>query len=531
MYESSSSSRPPKKRSTPGFRSTVTPDERKTILHAIEEAEKEMKGYDAEINRLKASIVLLEGKRNRLSSTVTKYRASLSLVHRLPPEILAEIFKECCFEASYASNRPSFPPSSVVLSTVCGRWREVALSTAALWSSISINTSFWPPLKHEKLFRATQMLISRSKRHPLTIRFRSFFNHTTDVMKLLIQNCDRWYDVELALSRRILGHYVFHDIQGKVPLLKELTLSCSGEGPVDEPLDVFRDAPALRTLRLSSTMVSPKVILPWHQIHSLILEGCTNSQLYSTLLLFPHTRNIEITEVISDEDVSIPGSSILSNARMLYISINYDDELTLLDHLFTFLELPKLQTIRIHQLESDGHWDGTPLRECLLKSSCIVTSLRFDGLPISDEHMISLLQLLPNLELLHLQEPSLSSPQNMIVTHRFLQRLTAHSEFRDWEVAESSSGSGVMIPRLKDLTLSIYSVPLDQQALVDAITSRWIPDEDPLLNGGLRSLRKICLIVDVLDEDSSSKDEVDFGPLLSLKCFTDVGLDVNIEIR
>ncbi|KAJ8092878.1 hypothetical protein PM082_023511 [Marasmius tenuissimus] len=505
------------------------------ILHAIEEAEKEMKGYDVEINRLKASIVLLEGKRNQLSSTITKYRASLSPVHRLPPEILAEIFKGCRCEISHGSIWPSVPPSSVVLSMVCGRWREVALSTTALWSYISIVTGSWPPLKHEKLFRATQMLVSRSKRHPLTIRFFSFHNSTPDVMDLLIQNCDRWYDVNLALSQMSLRHYVFRDIQGKVPLLEKLNLTYTGESPARELLDVFGDAPSLHTLHLSSDMVSSEVTLPRRQIHSLALCDCVDSCIYLMLPFFPHASEIEVYRVGIDDDFNNPGAVISSDARSLSITIDDDGQWPLLDRLFTIMELPKLQKIHIEQYDySDRHWDSMPLRQCLIRSSCVLTSFHLDGLPISDEHIISLLQLLPYLEVLHIVDPNAQTfppSQNMIVTHNFLQRLAARSEFQDWEMVETSSSSGVVVPRLKDLTLFVSAASLDQQALVDAVTSRWIPDEDPSLNGGLYCLRKVRLIVNIWSEGESLDDEVVLGILLALKCFVDVGLDVNIETR
>ena len=213
----SDTSRPSDKRPTPRFRSAVTLDERGTTLPTVEEAEKDLTGYDTEANRSKAVITIVESKRDQLSlsSPRARYRASLSPVHIIPPEILAGIFEECC--TVRMSLHPSIPPPPVVLSAVCNHWREVALSTAALWSLIKIRMGHWPNAKQRKLLRATQMFISRSKRHPLAILFHSAAlsdNHAfaPDVMDLLVKSCDRWHDVSLTLSSGSTRHPVFRNI-------------------------------------------------------------------------------------------------------------------------------------------------------------------------------------------------------------------------------------------------------------------------------------------------------------------------------
>ncbi|KAJ6551896.1 hypothetical protein B0H19DRAFT_1264517 [Mycena capillaripes] len=55
----------------------------------------------------------------------------------MPPEIIAEIF------GNFLPNYPGFPPQSGILSPlvlcqICQRWREIAISTPALWNAVAI---------------------------------------------------------------------------------------------------------------------------------------------------------------------------------------------------------------------------------------------------------------------------------------------------------------------------------------------------------------------------------------------------------
>ncbi|PIL26337.1 hypothetical protein GSI_12093 [Ganoderma sinense ZZ0214-1] len=61
------------------------------------------------------------------------------LTRKLPAEILAMIF--CCWKDSCGSNRHGISADWVRSTWICKRWREVALETPALWSSVLISPS------------------------------------------------------------------------------------------------------------------------------------------------------------------------------------------------------------------------------------------------------------------------------------------------------------------------------------------------------------------------------------------------------
>ncbi|KAK7041715.1 hypothetical protein VNI00_009004 [Paramarasmius palmivorus] len=80
------------------FRSVVTDSDRNIISQFLLDAENEMKEYQLEISRLKASVLLLENKREGLRKKMDHYRSLLSPIHRMPTEILARIFSYYCHD-------------------------------------------------------------------------------------------------------------------------------------------------------------------------------------------------------------------------------------------------------------------------------------------------------------------------------------------------------------------------------------------------------------------------------------------------
>lgn len=88
---------------------------------------------------------------------------SLLLISRLPPELLACIFKILSLSNPPNSHHSGYHTSSklgwIPVSHVCRHWREVALHSPDLWSDIAFNIGpFW-----------TQAMLERSKSAPISI--------------------------------------------------------------------------------------------------------------------------------------------------------------------------------------------------------------------------------------------------------------------------------------------------------------------------------------------------------------------------
>ncbi|KAJ7500974.1 hypothetical protein B0H11DRAFT_752822, partial [Mycena galericulata] len=81
----------------------------------------------------------------------------------LPPEITSHIFLKCL--PFHGRVQPSATKAPLVLARVCRQWRDVALATPRLWSSIDFNAEDDSPDNGKiPLFRTW---LSRAKRSPI----------------------------------------------------------------------------------------------------------------------------------------------------------------------------------------------------------------------------------------------------------------------------------------------------------------------------------------------------------------------------
>ncbi|KAJ6490751.1 hypothetical protein C8R47DRAFT_458407 [Mycena vitilis] len=80
---------------------------------------------------------------NQYTPVKTEGRLRFAAVLRQPPEILAEIFLHCLPEAHEAMSPSGVPSPSLMaaplLCVICRRWRDVAVTTPALWRSLYID--------------------------------------------------------------------------------------------------------------------------------------------------------------------------------------------------------------------------------------------------------------------------------------------------------------------------------------------------------------------------------------------------------
>ena len=88
---------------------------------------------DDDISHVQMLLDELRRKRELLPKFITEHNAILTPIRRLPAEILAEIFV-LCMNSDISSFAPTQSP--LLVGQVCKVWRQVALSTQTLWSSI-----------------------------------------------------------------------------------------------------------------------------------------------------------------------------------------------------------------------------------------------------------------------------------------------------------------------------------------------------------------------------------------------------------
>ncbi|KAL0068401.1 hypothetical protein AAF712_004479 [Marasmius tenuissimus] len=135
----------------------------------------ELNRLNSEIHHLRSTLGYLLSQREKLQSFVNSHRALISPIRRLPPEVLSEIFVHCLQDKDRNPTR-SVTEAPLLLTFVCRRWREIALSTARLWRGIHI---YFPSVtkRHEQRFKeiaerrseGVKAWLSRSGSLPLSI--------------------------------------------------------------------------------------------------------------------------------------------------------------------------------------------------------------------------------------------------------------------------------------------------------------------------------------------------------------------------
>jgi hypothetical protein len=216
-------------------------------------------------------------------------------VQRLPPEILVAIFEETIgLRCIQCLPSPPVPVPLLVISSVSNYWRQVTISTPALWSHVDIG-------KNNAHLRV-KLWIERSQNHPLFVHLNAFTTSQAipKVIELLAPHVSRISSFQLRDITRNLGHK---------PTYAMLDLLRGGLAPVKKLFVTYRDSGShaeeerfpsaswdefllpLRVLDLENVWVN------WGSsafvgLVSLRIEFPRNTPTSSSHSLFPTSRNI-----------------------------------------------------------------------------------------------------------------------------------------------------------------------------------------------------------------------------------------------
>ncbi|KAH6911003.1 hypothetical protein BKA70DRAFT_50757 [Coprinopsis sp. MPI-PUGE-AT-0042] len=169
-------------------------DEAVAIQKLIESVEPQIVSLDAEIEAMKQ-------RRAIYASFVADHRALISPIRHMPSDILRSIFSYC---VPYAAPEKVMQASEapLLLAQICSHWRDLAIKTPILWSTIFLKIPEPPHIrsyahqasydkwrrKLESLTSAATTWLSRAEGCPLTISFRGIdLNGFSILEKALIQ--------------------------------------------------------------------------------------------------------------------------------------------------------------------------------------------------------------------------------------------------------------------------------------------------------------------------------------------------------
>lgn len=457
----------------------------------------------------------LKAEAKRLTREIAQLKRITSSIRRLPDDVLSEIFlagldenllvKECL---SHFSNMRRAP---WIFTTVCSRWRNVALSFPRLWSTITLQLDRRrekdPDAVHTGFL--LKLLLERSASHPLNIGLQildldTFVPeaHETIIQLLLPSSC-RWkcgvFNLPLSLFQSL------SPIKSSLGALQALSIRIldyiPGEGELDLISTFF--APNLRTLKcfnldfpLDFTLPRDIVRYEWN---------CGRGRPFASRHLDVLRQTINLEEATLDcsmASIGGPGESplCLPKLRRLYIE-TYDQ----IDNrngpchtlLFHNIIVPALEDLRMDL------WDLRAQTGCIFsllhRSRCPLKTLALDVEYLTGWELIQMLELVPTLTTLDISVwAGGEEGERQGICDEVVARLTRRSGNAEY-----------LLPVLS--TLHMHSMPGDHTAFVEMIESRCHNPESELLdpgrsNGAYLEHLHISALVNFDDELSSRLD-------------------------
>ncbi|KAL0564669.1 hypothetical protein V5O48_017370, partial [Marasmius crinis-equi] len=443
----------------------------------------EVNSYDREIAKRRGSIALLETRKNGALKTMAKLRTFLSPIHKLPTELLTRVFMGILDypERWYGHRRRM----AFILSHVCQRWRDVSLSFPTLWTSLYLLEADWHA---SGLADIVTCYMVRSQNHPLTLNLGLpnkgdlHGGRLRPALEVLVRHSARWQSLTISgCPIRLLDHPVFYTIKNQLPLLQHLDFQqLHTVRHIATDYDVFSDCPRLSTIRMewlpSYVQEGPllsEMQLPWSQVRT----WKVSVREFTTLMSRPCKRlkTLCIRDLDQDdpEDFSV-NEKLVSKISSLKLEGCGMALLSLLDA----TSFPHLSSLDISSYKPILN---APLLDSLARITCLNLNVSPDLL-VGSAEIVSLLRQTPMLHTFCLG----SYFSDSVLSQEFFGSLTLSHE----RILTPTP----LLPALENFTLWLSRVPeADAKAILDMLTSRWLPDPDYAKLVGAASLKNVTI--------------------------------------
>ncbi|KIK67794.1 hypothetical protein GYMLUDRAFT_238000 [Collybiopsis luxurians FD-317 M1] len=334
----------------------------------LEESLDDLDACHKELRRLQDAIESIEAQEKMLKAFTDGLRYILSPIHRLPDDILIEIFKQiCCGQAGINFMDHSFyrrPLPTLALRGVCSRWSHLIENTPMLWSSFGI--------------RCIPDRDDLGLLFPFYGDFVLLPLFTSEVAKRLHSVALRGRSV--SIIRAFLRPW-FPNL--RLPELVTLDIDC---GPASD-MPVFAvDCPKLKSLLLCGLAL--KIQYPLPSVTHLVLDDLSMKAVMDIIKCCPNLLDITLKKLCTKND-SLPKDtpSIHCNARRLTIEFIEESEGVL-----SFLSLmifPLLTHLALVDPFSKER-PITALCSMLEKSHCAPTTLRICNVRLNKTDLLRL---------------------------------------------------------------------------------------------------------------------------------------------
>ncbi|KAJ7613529.1 hypothetical protein FB45DRAFT_1112136 [Roridomyces roridus] len=401
-----------------------------------------------EIAALQKRLDVLKSDRDRLLAYVASHKALISLIRRLPLDIMQEIFVACLSDRNCVMSATEAP---VLLGRICSSWRAISLSTPRLWSKLHIaeprngNQRSEPEKWAQRLATAEQWL-ARSGACALSISLECFTAESaaiTTISRLfthiLIPLASRWRAVHFSIpfpAIQLLSNLTEND----VPLLQDISIAhhaaahpgiLSFVPPVD--MRIFRGLGITRaSFQGPAVNRATEFPLRWNQLTALYLQtpvphmrefhALSSKSAREILSRCPSLRVCSI-HLRDEEDISLPatGSAIECphlHTLELLSSLPGDAAYTMRQFFTQGISLPRLLRFRLNGFVITPIDDHPVYLAPFLASAPRLESLRITPYHLTQDTLVALIRGIPTLKQLYLVDGS------DLLDDRFLDGIT-----------------------------------------------------------------------------------------------------------
>ncbi|KAJ7693875.1 hypothetical protein B0H17DRAFT_481438 [Mycena rosella] len=280
---------------------------------------------------------LLEDMQAQLEDLKRRLDSIVYPVLTLPPEISSEIFLYCI-----PSTRPldvvNIDEAPLLLMRICSAWRQIAVSTPALWSTFKIDADYIRPHFSE----IVGTWLSRARLCPLSVTITGplfGIRHFDSLLESLRRHSGVMRSLELNMVIGDLTEMATHPMS--FPMLQKLAIGFR-DGVLSDStcVKMFDYVPMLHELLLHYALPS-FITLPWQQLTKFTAEWYSLAECLEALQLMPNIVESRLVGVLLAEDNGVPLDSI-SHPKIQYFAL-VDSNTEILN----FLTLPGLQTLEI----------------------------------------------------------------------------------------------------------------------------------------------------------------------------------------
>jgi hypothetical protein len=291
---------------------------------------------------------ILDDMRTRLQDLQSQLESIAYPILTLPPEMTSEIFIHCLPSKRYTGvvNTDEAP---LLLTHVCRVWRQIAISTPALWATFNIDDMWRLP----RLAEITQTWFKRAQKCPLSVRLRGqtpAHDTFSSFMKTLRRHSGEMRSLELQLDVEDFEDANTHLLESSVfTLLQKLSIAFDIDNirKNSDAVVIFNNVPLLHEVIMIA--VTPSfAVLPWQQLTKFTGEVYEVKQCIEAIRLMPNLLEC-VFSAFGMDDGDADRFGTVSHPNMQHFTLSgstsYPSSYRPSSaHILTLVTLPALQT-------------------------------------------------------------------------------------------------------------------------------------------------------------------------------------------